>query len=200
MSWSRSCSSQQRCLGENCLLTIIWLVRFHAIVGWVSWKSWIMCCVLMWSHLMHVNFFSSRSWLFSFANCRLVNKINNSIGQDPNSKFLIGVLDIYGFESFKTNRCLTGMLLSLSLELSKSLGILRMIRHCAFVCIPGFLGFAMRAFAFVIGVVKILGVLWMTQHCALSASWACFVYLFAFHVCACVTSQYPRSYRHNLVN
>ncbi|AQK76186.1 myosin2 [Zea mays] len=33
----------------------------------------------------------------------LVNKINNSIGQDPNSKCLIGVLDIYGFESFKTN-------------------------------------------------------------------------------------------------
>ncbi|KAE8711631.1 Myosin-11 [Hibiscus syriacus] len=33
----------------------------------------------------------------------LVDKINNSIGQDPNSKFLIGVLDIYGFESFKTN-------------------------------------------------------------------------------------------------
>ncbi|KAL5706508.1 Myosin-6 [Ranunculus cassubicifolius] len=33
----------------------------------------------------------------------LVNKINTSIGQDPDSKLLIGVLDIYGFESFKTN-------------------------------------------------------------------------------------------------
>nr|DAD20122.1 TPA_asm: hypothetical protein HUJ06_021585 [Nelumbo nucifera] len=33
----------------------------------------------------------------------IVNKINSSIGQDPDSKFLIGVLDIYGFESFKTN-------------------------------------------------------------------------------------------------
>ncbi|XP_042388803.1 myosin-6-like [Zingiber officinale] len=33
----------------------------------------------------------------------LVNKINCSIGQDPDSKILIGVLDIYGFESFKTN-------------------------------------------------------------------------------------------------
>ncbi|WJZ97742.1 hypothetical protein VitviT2T_016323 [Vitis vinifera] len=33
----------------------------------------------------------------------LVNKINDSIGQDPNSKSLIGVLDIYGFESFKFN-------------------------------------------------------------------------------------------------
>jgi hypothetical protein len=43
----------------------------------------------------------------------LVNKINTSIGQDPSSKLLIGVLDIYGFESFKTNRCLTGMLLHL---------------------------------------------------------------------------------------
>ncbi|CAK7349482.1 unnamed protein product [Dovyalis caffra] len=37
----------------------------------------------------------------------LVDKINSSIGQDPNSKFLIGVLDIYGFESFKTNRTST---------------------------------------------------------------------------------------------
>ena len=42
--------------------------------------------------------------------CRLVDKINTSIGQDPHSKYLIGVLDIYGFESFKTNRCLSGML------------------------------------------------------------------------------------------
>ncbi|KAK4759356.1 hypothetical protein SAY87_022487 [Trapa incisa] len=33
----------------------------------------------------------------------LVDKINCSIGQDPNSKCLIGVLDIYGFESFKAN-------------------------------------------------------------------------------------------------
>ncbi|KAK6940706.1 Myosin head, motor domain [Dillenia turbinata] len=33
----------------------------------------------------------------------LVEKINFSIGQDPNSKTFIGVLDIYGFESFKTN-------------------------------------------------------------------------------------------------
>ncbi|KAF3550147.1 hypothetical protein DY000_02001761 [Brassica cretica] len=33
----------------------------------------------------------------------LVTKINNSIGQDPSSEYIIGVLDIYGFESFKTN-------------------------------------------------------------------------------------------------
>ncbi|XP_027158322.1 myosin-9-like [Coffea eugenioides] len=34
---------------------------------------------------------------------RLVDKINVSIGQDAKSKSLIGVLDIYGFESFKHN-------------------------------------------------------------------------------------------------
>ncbi|XP_058071065.1 myosin-16-like [Magnolia sinica] len=33
----------------------------------------------------------------------LVDKINVSISQDSNSKSLIGVLDIYGFESFKCN-------------------------------------------------------------------------------------------------
>ncbi|CAN8312392.1 unnamed protein product [Cochlearia groenlandica] len=33
----------------------------------------------------------------------IVNKINTSIGQDPRSKSIIGVLDIYGFESFKCN-------------------------------------------------------------------------------------------------
>ncbi|KAL8258997.1 hypothetical protein R6Q59_026950 [Mikania micrantha] len=33
----------------------------------------------------------------------LVDRINSSIGQDSDSKYIIGVLDIYGFESFKTN-------------------------------------------------------------------------------------------------
>ncbi|RVX19198.1 Myosin-8 [Vitis vinifera] len=37
----------------------------------------------------------------------LVDNINCSIGQDPDSKCLIGVLDIYGFESFNTNRSYT---------------------------------------------------------------------------------------------
>ncbi|RXH87188.1 hypothetical protein DVH24_028688 [Malus domestica] len=45
----------------------------------------------------------SRDALAKVVYSRLVDKINNSIGQDPDSKFLIGVLDIYGFESFKTN-------------------------------------------------------------------------------------------------
>lgn len=35
---------------------------------------------------------------------RIVDKINSSIGQDPNAVSIIGVLDIYGFESFKVNR------------------------------------------------------------------------------------------------
>ncbi|GKA85063.1 myosin-6-like protein, partial [Tanacetum coccineum] len=34
----------------------------------------------------------------------LVDRINSSIGQDPDSKYIISVLDIYRFESFKTNR------------------------------------------------------------------------------------------------
>jgi myosin-5 len=34
----------------------------------------------------------------------LVDKINKSVGQDPESRFQIGVLDIYGFECFKNNR------------------------------------------------------------------------------------------------
>ncbi|XP_058197992.1 myosin-11-like isoform X2 [Rhododendron vialii] len=49
----------------------------------------------------------SRDGLAKTLYCRLfdwlVDTINVSIGQDPNSKSLIGVLDIYGFESFKTN-------------------------------------------------------------------------------------------------
>ena len=52
---------------------------------------------------------------FSFnASVRLVDKINRSVGQDPNSRFKIGVLDIYGFECFKSNRlvlfCLSSQL------------------------------------------------------------------------------------------
>uniref|UniRef100_A0ACD5VKA4 Uncharacterized protein n=1 Tax=Avena sativa TaxID=4498 RepID=A0ACD5VKA4_AVESA len=49
----------------------------------------------------------SRDGLAKQIYCRLfdwlVNRINASIGQDPSSDKLIGVLDIYGFESFKTN-------------------------------------------------------------------------------------------------
>lgn len=52
----------------------------------------------------------------SFYYCdRIVDKINNSIGQDPNAKSIIGVLDIYGFESFKINR----YLLAFSLDITE---------------------------------------------------------------------------------
>ncbi|KAL9660447.1 hypothetical protein QQ045_025262 [Rhodiola kirilowii] len=54
-----------------------------------------------------LNAVGSRDALAKTIYCRLfdwlVEKINISIGQDPNSKTLIGVLDIYGFESFKYN-------------------------------------------------------------------------------------------------
>lgn len=42
--------------------------------------------------------------MLNLINGRIVDKINNSIGQDPTAKSIIGVLDIYGFESFKINR------------------------------------------------------------------------------------------------
>ncbi|EMS55825.1 Myosin-J heavy chain [Triticum urartu] len=49
----------------------------------------------------------SRDGLAKQIYCRLfdwlVNRLNASIGQDAHSARLIGVLDIYGFESFKTN-------------------------------------------------------------------------------------------------
>ncbi|GMN48941.1 hypothetical protein TIFTF001_018110 [Ficus carica] len=49
----------------------------------------------------------SRDGLAKTIYCRLfdwlVDRINVSIGQDPSSNCLIGVLDIYGFESFKNN-------------------------------------------------------------------------------------------------
>jgi len=37
---------------------------------------------------------------------RLVDKVNKSIGQAPESEFSVGVLDIYGFESSKVNKYL----------------------------------------------------------------------------------------------
>ena len=43
-------------------------------------------------------------WVRGLPGFRLVDKVNRSIGQDPDSPFLVGVLDIYGFESFKFNR------------------------------------------------------------------------------------------------
>ncbi|KAG5152142.1 hypothetical protein JHK84_028614 [Glycine max] len=58
----------------------------------------------------------------------LVDKINSSIGQDPNSKSLIGVLDIYGFESFKSNS------LSCSAVLS-NFALISQMRSCSNISI-----------------------------------------------------------------
>ena len=66
-------------------------------------------CSKVASWLFFIFFLMTLIWKMTF-DLRLVNKINNSIGQDPNSKCLIGVLDIYGFESFKTNRFLIATL------------------------------------------------------------------------------------------
>ena len=60
------------------------------------WQIWSICSKYKSRFSNYLSFF-----------CRLVDTINNSIGQDPESKSLIGVLDIYGFESFKNNRCVT---------------------------------------------------------------------------------------------
>ncbi|KAL9318583.1 hypothetical protein ACSQ67_015100 [Phaseolus vulgaris] len=58
----------------------------------------------------------------------LVDKINNSIGQDPKSKSLIGVLDIYGFESFKAN--------SLSCSaVSSNFALISQMRSCSNILI-----------------------------------------------------------------
>ena len=67
------------------------------------------CCILYYNWCRKSSTYNN----CAFDLYRLVNKINSSIGQDPDSKILIGVLDIYGFESFLTNRCLTGMPLHL---------------------------------------------------------------------------------------
>lgn len=42
--------------------------------------------------------------------CRLVDNVNKSVGQDLDSRIQIGVLDIYGFECFKHNRSFFGPL------------------------------------------------------------------------------------------
>lgn len=57
-------------------------------------------CIFWWTPFMIVVNLSSDNVLC----CRLVEKINRSVGQDLNSRMQIGVLDIYGFECFKHNR------------------------------------------------------------------------------------------------
>lgn len=50
-----------------------------------------------------------------------MEKINVSIGQDPHSKSIIGVLDIYGFESFKFNRWIMAFTSPKSYKTKKSI-------------------------------------------------------------------------------
>lgn len=60
--------------------------------------------------------FLSLLWMCLVVGPRLVEKVNKSIGQDERCKHMIGVLDIYGFESFDVNRSDTQTPLGTSLE------------------------------------------------------------------------------------
>ena len=62
-------------------------------------------CQLTLSRLLSV----IRTFPSLLSPCRIVDKINSAIGQDPNRVAIIGVLDIYGFEHFKVNRCVHGL-------------------------------------------------------------------------------------------
>jgi len=90
------------------------------LAGMLWRRRYILACLTGKSSVNHVSFpWLPNSWMFNvlfikldknllmtftFIVHRLVDKINVSIGQDLNSKSIIGVLDIYGFESFKCNR------------------------------------------------------------------------------------------------
>ncbi|KAG6732379.1 hypothetical protein I3842_01G174300 [Carya illinoinensis] len=76
---------------EDSLCKRVLVTRDETITKWIDPES----AALSRDALAKVVYSKLFDWL--------VNKINNSIGQDPDSKNLIGVLDIYGFESFKTN-------------------------------------------------------------------------------------------------
>ncbi|KAI9078793.1 hypothetical protein K1719_039251 [Acacia pycnantha] len=76
---------------EDSLCKRVMVTRGEAITKWLDPNS----AALSRDSLAKVVYSKLFDWI--------VNRINNSIGQDPNAKNLIGVLDIYGFESFKTN-------------------------------------------------------------------------------------------------
>lgn len=88
------------------------------LLAGMAWqRRYILACltgntIMRFSSLLHVlhimNATQKKEYCIhhrdSSLSIRLVDKINSSIGQDASSKCLIGVLDIYGFESFKANR------------------------------------------------------------------------------------------------
>ncbi|KAF7837384.1 myosin-7-like isoform X11 [Senna tora] len=76
---------------EDSLCKRVMVTRGEAITKWLDHNS----AALSRDSLAKVVYSRLFDWI--------VKKINDSIGQDPDSKNLIGVLDIYGFESFKTN-------------------------------------------------------------------------------------------------
>nr|GEW23383.1 myosin-6-like [Tanacetum cinerariifolium] len=76
---------------EDCLCKRVMVTRDETITKWLDPES----AAVSRDALAKVAYSRLFDWL--------VDKINSSIGQDPDSKYIIGVLDIYGFESFKTN-------------------------------------------------------------------------------------------------
>ncbi|WRX08322.1 IQ motif [Theobroma cacao] len=84
---------------ENSLCKRIIVTRDETITKWLDPES----AALSRDALAKIVYSRLFDWYGSLLLSQIVDKINSSIGQDPDSKFLIGVLDIYGFESFKTN-------------------------------------------------------------------------------------------------
>ncbi|XP_024981732.1 myosin-6-like [Cynara cardunculus var. scolymus] len=76
---------------EDCLCKRVIVTRDETITKWLDPES----AAVSRDALAKIAYSRLFDWL--------VDKINSSIGQDSRSKYIIGVLDIYGFESFKTN-------------------------------------------------------------------------------------------------
>ncbi|XP_071738132.1 myosin-6-like [Rutidosis leptorrhynchoides] len=76
---------------EDCLCKRVIVTRDETITRWLDPES----AAVSRDALAKVAYSRLFDWL--------VNKINSSIGQDSTSIYIIGVLDIYGFESFNTN-------------------------------------------------------------------------------------------------
>ncbi|KVH87949.1 hypothetical protein Ccrd_024703, partial [Cynara cardunculus var. scolymus] len=80
---------------EDCLCKRVIVTRDETITKWLDLES----VAVSRDALAKIAYSRLFDWL--------VDKINSSIGQDSSSKYIIAVLDVYGFASFKTNRCFT---------------------------------------------------------------------------------------------